>query len=264
MLRESVYDRRMKSYMGMICLLVLLCCSCSAVRTLDSESGLYDVKLTRNIKAQVDGGWTWGGGNPYAKLKKAFIYISPMDISKVEKDQPKMAPLMVQQMFDFMVHEVDSALREVNAANGTDWKLTDDPKQATVRVDTALVHFRPQRPFLRLLSSVGGYFVKVPGVSDVVGRFSKGDICLEMTIRDAQTGKLFMACKDSNSRNASLISSEAYKRSGNADVNLEHWAKRLAHLIRISAYDKLGNRTLQEYLDEMSWGQVLKARYIED
>lgn len=252
----------------MLLLLVLLCCSCSAVRTLDSESGLYDVKLTRKPKAQMDGGWTWGGGNPYTKLKKASIYIAPMDISKVEKAQPKMTQLMVQQMFDYMVREVGAALKEANAANGTEWELTQDPKKATVRVDTALVHFRPQRPFLRVLSSLGGYFVKVPGVSDVVGRFSKGDICLEMTLRDVATGKLLMACKDSNSRTASLISSEAYSRSGNADVNLEHWAKRLARLVRLGAYDQLGDRTLQQYLDDLSWGEVMKNRirnqYLDD
>lgn len=232
--------------------------SCSITRTLKSESGLYDVKLEHNRKAMVDGGWTWGGGNPYASLKKGFIYISPLDISKVEKAQPELSPLMVPQMHEYVVKNVNETLRKSNAANGTAWALTDDPTKATVRVDMAVVHFRPQRPGLRLLSSIGGHFIKVPGVSDVVGSFAKGDICLEMTIRDGQSGKLLLACKDSNRKTTKLISAEAYSRRGNADANLRFWAERLAYLIHLGSSNTMGNRTLKEYINDRSWGEVLK------
>lgn len=241
----------------------LLSCSCSAVRTLDSESGLYDVKLERHAKALVDGSWTWGGGNPYASEKAGAIYIAPLDISKVVDAQPELAPLMVPQMHDYVVREVQSAISESNAANGTRWRLADKPEGATIRVDMALVHFRPQRPVMRILSSIGGYFVKVPGVTDVVGRFAEGDICIEMTVRDGKSGKLYLACKDSNAKSASLISADAYSRSGNADANLHFWAKRLAFIVRACAHDKLGDRTLREYISERSWKDVLKDKYLE-
>lgn len=241
-------------------LLVVLAASCSMVRTLKSESGLYNVTLERYAKADVDGLWTWGKGNPYTHLKNGSIYIAPLDISKVQKAQPKLAPLMVPQMHGYVVKEVGKSLREANAANGTNWHITDKPGEATIRVDMALVHFRPQRPGMRVLSSLGGPFVKIPGVSDVVGRFAKGDICLEMTIRDAKTGQLLMACKDSNSESAWLISAEAYSKTGNADVNLKHWAERLALLVRVSAHDKLGDKTIKQLLKERGWGDVIVER----
>ena len=242
--------------------LAVLAVSCSMVRTLDSESGLYDVKLNRNRKAMVDGGWAWGGGNPYAAQKKGFIYIAPLDISKVEKSQPKLAPLMVPQMHDYVVKYVGEALEKSNAANGMTWMLTDDPAKASMRVDMAVVHFRPQRPGLRLLSSIGGHFVKVPGVSDVVGSFASGDICLEMTIRDAKDGKLLLACKDSNRKTARLISADAYSRTGNADANLRYWAERLAQLIQLGSGNTLNGRTLKEYFDDRSWGEVIKEQIL--
>ena len=256
------YHRGMKRFLQLagVVLSVVAAVSCSMLRTLDSESGLYDVKLERNRKALVDGGWTWGGGNPYAGQKQGAIYIAPLDISKVEKKQPELAPLMAQQMHEYVVKSVSKTLNEGNAANGTEWTLTQDPAKATVRVDMAVVHFRPQRPGLRILSSIGGYFVKVPGVSDVVGSFAKGDICLEMTIRDGKSGKLLLACKDSNGKTARLISADAYRRSGNADANLRYWAERLAYLIHLGSGNTLGDKTLKEYINDRSWGEVIKER----
>lgn len=252
-----------KRWLAIIVLLgAAVCSSCSQLRTLDSESGLYDVELKRSPKAMVNGAWTWGGGNPYEHAEGGAIYFAPLDISKVEKDHPDMAPLMVPQMFEYVVQETLQALKESNAANGTNWRITTQPQEATIRIDMALVHFRPQRPGLRLLSGIGGHFIKVPLVSDVVGKFAEGDICMEMTVRDGKTGKLYMACKDSNRKTARLISADAYSRSGNADVNLRYWAKRIAYLIRISSHDKLGDRTLQDVLKERSWGAVLKERYL--
>lgn len=237
--------------------------SCSMMRTLDSESGLYNVPLERSTKASVDGWWSWGKGNPYAGQKTGAIYIAPMDISKVVKDEPERAPLMVQQMFDYMVQNVTKSLKETNAANGTNWTVTTNPNAATIRVDVALVHFRAQRPGLRVISGVGGHFIKVPGVSNVVGSFAEGDICIELTVRDAKNGTLYFACKDSNRKTAKLYSADAYSSSGNADVNLRYWAERLAKLIRASAPDKLGGSTLKQKLEGRSWVDVVKERVLD-
>lgn len=237
---------RSHCHLLLLALVSLLCVSCAQQHTLVSESGLYDVKLNRSLKIMVNGGWTWGGGNPYLHQKTGAIYIAPMDISKVEQDEPELAPLMVPQMHQYMVDFIDKALQESNAANKANWTLTDDPAKSDIRIDTALVHFRPQRPGLRILSSIGGHFVKVPGVTGVVGKFAEGDICIELTIRDSKSGQLYMACKDSNRKTARLISAEAYKRSGNADVNLKAWAEKLGKLIRYCSPDMLGDGILRE------------------
>ena len=244
----------------LLMLLTLLCVSCAQQHTLTSESGLYDVQLHRSLKSSVNGGWTWGGGNPYRHQKSGLLYIAPLDITKVEKAQPELAPLMVHQMHDYMVTYVSKALQEGNAANKHNWKLTDDPGKAHIRVDTALVHFRPQRPLLRLLSSFGGHFIKVPGISNVVGKFAEGDICIELTIRDGKTGQLLLACKDSNRKSARLISADAYKKSGNADVNLRAWAERLGRLIRHCSPDFLGDRTLREKIRNRPITDVITDR----
>ncbi len=244
----------------LLALSAALCMSCTQQRSLTSESGLYDVQLRRSLKSSVDGGWTWGGGNPYLHQKSGALYIAPLDISKVEKAQPELAPLMVQQMHNYMVSYVGKALQEGNAANKNNWKLTDDPGKADIRVDTALVRFRPQRPLLRVLSSVGGPFVKIPGVSNVVGKFAEGDICIELTIRDVKSGQLLLACKDSNRKKAKLISADAYKKSGNADVNLRTWAERLGKLIRSCSPDKLGDATLKEKIQQRPVTDVITDR----
>lgn len=244
----------------LLSLVFLLFVSCAQQHTLTSESGLYDVKLTRSLKAAVDGGWTWGGGNPYLHQKTGAIYIAPLDISKVEKDQPKLAPLMVPQMHDYMVDFIGKALQEGNAANKNHWSLTDDPQKADIRVDMALVHFRPQRPVLRILSKVANPFVKVPGVTDVVGKFAEGDVCIEITIRDVKTGQLLLACKDSNRKKVRLISADAYKKSGNADANLRNWAERLGKLIRYCSPDILGDGKLSEKIRNRPITDVISDR----
>ncbi len=256
--------RRMRSriILLVLSLVVLVCSSCSQVHSLTSESGLYDVELRHSPKALVDGGWTWGGGNPYLNKKKGAICITPLDVSKVVKDEPELAPLMVSQMQDYIVKYVGDALKAANEANHQHWVLTDKPEQADIRVDMALVDFRPQNPFLRILSNVLSPFSKVPGMTGVVGSFAQGDICIELTIRDVRTGKLFLACKDSNRKKTRLISADAYKKSGNADVNLRGWAKKLGGLIRYCAPDQLGDGKLRDKIRERSYSDILKE-YLE-
>ena len=247
-------------YVLLLILASLLCVSCAQQHTLVSESGLYDVQLRRSIKISLNGAWSWGRGNPYLNQKEGSIYIAPLDISKVEKDEPELAPLMVPQMQHYMVESLGKALREGNEANKHNWTLTDDPTTADIRVDMALVHFRPQYPVLRILSKISGNFIKVPGVTGVVGKFAEGDICIELTIRDVKTGQLLFACKDSNRKAARLISADAYKRTGNADVNLRSWAERLGKLIRYCSPDMLGDGILSEKIQNRPITDVITDR----
>ncbi len=239
----------------------LLFTSCAWQQSrLQSESGLYNVTLTHNPKVALDGVWFWGGGNPFRTQKGGKLYVAPLDISRVQAAQPELAPLMVPQMHSYITKYVGEAMEEGNAATGSNWKLVDSPQDCDVRVDIALVHFRPQRPGLRVLSGLGGHFVKIPGITDVVGRFARGDVRVELTIRDARHNRLLMACKDSNRTSAMLISAEAYKKSGNADVNLRLWAKKLAKLIRYCSPDKLGDGTMEQMIKKRSFWDAAKAR----
>lgn len=232
----------------------------SCGHTLKSESGLYDVKLKHYGKLPVDGIWTHGKGNPYAAKKGVCIYVNPLDVSKVRDKHPEMARVMVYQMQDYVVQAIAEALRESNAANNANWRLTTNLAEADMRIDMALVHFVPQRPGLKLLSLVGKVAAPVPAVGSVLGTVAEGDICLECTMRDCRTNKLLLAFKDSNRKKARFYTEEAYQRDGNADVNLQAWARDMARLIRNSAPDLLGDKTLEDKVDEMSIGQALKLR----
>lgn len=230
--------------------------------SLESESGLYDVSLRESIKLPVDGVWSWRKGNPYIHQKKGFIYIATLDISLVKESEPELAPLMITQMHDLMIREFEQILKEINLKNESHWQLTEDPNQAHIRIDMSLVHLRPQKPLLRLAGEVVSYLVPLPGISRVVGRFAKGCICIEATIRDNKTGELLMAFKDTNRKPTRLYSKDAYKRRGNADANLRTWAKMLAKFCRMAAPDQMGDATLRQKFEDYSYAQSLRDKLI--
>ena len=234
----------------------LLMVSC-AQKNMLSESGLYHVTLKEELKAPVDGIWTWGKGNPYQHQKNGFIYIAPLDIRLAAQQHPDVAPLMRPQMHDYMVQAFVEMLNDANKKNHTNWKLTNDPAQANVRIDTALVSFEPQKPKLKIIGKVAGFMSPIPGVGTVVGRFSKGDITIEATIRDCKNNQLLLAMKDSNRKPTRLFRADGYEATGNADVNLKSWARVLAHICRDAWYDKLGNSTLQEQFKDYTYAEAL-------
>ena len=47
--------------------------SCSQMYNLESETGLYKVKLVHTMKNDVDDVWSWGKGNPYVDQKEGKI-----------------------------------------------------------------------------------------------------------------------------------------------------------------------------------------------
>lgn len=223
---------------------------------LKSESGLYNVELKKNPKVLVDGCWSWGKGNPYAGEKSGKIYIHPLDVSKVRHNNPEAASLMVVQMQDYIVQAMVKELREMNAANHTNWTLTTNPSEADVCIHTAVVKFRPQQPALKVTTTITSTLGAVPGASKIFSFISEGNITLEGTMRDARSGQLLVAFKDTNRKSARLYTAEAYSKTGNADVNLKAWAEKLARLVRESAYDRMGNSTMQKKIRERSYFDV--------
>ena len=246
-----------------ISILTFTLCSLSIIscqQTLKSESGLYSVELQKNIKVPVKGYWTWGKGNPYSTKKDLRFYIHPMDVSRIMKTDPEAAPIMAIQMQDYMVQAIAAALREANAANNTAWAITTNPAEANVCLHTALVNFRRQRPVLKTANSIGGSFIGIPGVSNVIGFIADGNVGIECTMRDTRTGQLLMAFKDSNRKKIRLYSKDAYSYTGNADANLKEWAATMARVIRAAAHDKIGNTTLQKKVEEKSYWDAFSQR----
>lgn len=241
----------------MLLLLTMVGCR----HTLKSESGLYDVPLERNVKVAADGIWLWGGGNPYVNQKSGRVYIAPMNVSRVENTDAHLLQLLQIQMYSNMVVSIGTSLKEVNKANGTDWKVTDNPAEACVRIDTALVHFKPQRPGFRVLAKVLSIFSPIPGTSNVAAYLGEGDVCLECTLRDTGSGQLLAAFKDSNRKKARLYTAEAYSRSGNADVNLEKWAESMGRIFRECGLDRLGKGgTIRQKIDERTLIDAVRVR----
>jgi hypothetical protein len=234
--------------------LVFLFASCQ--QNLKSESSLYNVQLKHNPKVLVDGIWSWGKGNPYAGQKSGSIYIHPLDVSLVRRAYPQESKLMVIQMQDYLVQAIAKELKAINAANHCHWVLTTNPSAADICIKTAIVKFKPQKPSLKAASAVGSVVMSMPGVNHILGSIADGDIRIEGTMRDARSGQLLLAFKDSNRKKVRIYTEEAYRATGNADANLKEWAGNIAKVIRMSAYDKMGNGTLKEKVKQRSYFNV--------
>lgn len=237
--------------------LSLLFYSCS--HSLESESGLYKVALDKSYKVALDGYWITPVDHLDKRTKTGTIYIAPLDVSLVEKDEPELSKLIITQMHGLFVEEMEKMLKEGNAANKSNWVLTDDPHHASIRVDIAVVHLRPQNPAMRIIGTVGSFFSPVPGTGAVVDTLTEGDICIEATVRDGRTGDLLFAMKDSNRQKTKLYKADAYKKEGNVDANMHAWARKLAYFFRNCANDRLGNRTLKQAIEERSFINATRA-----
>ncbi len=236
----------------------LMFCSCMS-QQLQSESGLYDVQLIHTAKVPVDGIWIRNESSPAPRQAEGHLYIAPLQVSAVQDDYPKLAPLLVEEMRRLLTTKMEKALADANAANQTQWTLTDDPSRANVRIDLAVVSLKTQKPWLHVFSKVIGLFAP-RGVGDAIDFIAKGDITLEGTIRDARSGQLIVAFKDSNRAHLRFYHKDTYRRTGNVDANLRLWARKLAAFCRDCACDRMGNKTLRERIEGRSTREVIKAR----
>ncbi len=244
-------------------LLLLSACAllASCGTNLRSESGLYKVELTHTYKVPVDGVWTHGKGNPFAHQKTGSICISPLWVTpEVAQQEPELSLELIRHMDGYMEGHMGRMLAESNKANKSNWRIVPNPQGADLRIDLAIVHLKKQKPGLNILSQVAGVVSPVPGVSAVLGRMGKGDICIEGTIHDCRTGKLLLAFKDSNRKAVHLYQKEYYSQGGQADANLNKWAEELAELCRECAYDRLGDGTLRDKVQQRTLGEALRAR----
>lgn len=249
--------KRIGAFLFLLTCLLLVSCQ----HALQSESGLFDVALEKNPRIAVDGIWMWGGGNPYADVHSGRIYIAPLNVERVlNKVNQRYLPYLQKQMNEDMTRSIGAALEEANETNNASWSLTDKPELADIRIDTALVRFKPQKPGVRVVSMVATLFAPVPGMSRITTFSGAGDIAIEVAIRDCRDNKLLLAFRDSNRRQIRLFHAEAYARSGNAQVNLREWAEGMGHLIRVCAFDRLGYDSLKDKLRHRPMRDVLRSR----
>lgn len=241
--------------------LLLLCClSLSACMWQQHTSVLSDVPLNRSLKVAVDGYYVYPNPEKNTLPENGTIYVAPMDVSQVKSEDDASLSAMQQAMHEYLCAEVAAALHDV-CPNG-EWMLTDDAEQATLLYQTALVRYRPQKPLLRGLTMLASPFVSVPFVSGAVKRFAKGDICIEGAVRFRETDTLLAAFKDSNRESTALYESAAYRPTGNAEVNLRIWAKKMARLIYADALMNQQGKTFEEIVEERSVRDTVKA-YME-
>ncbi len=244
----------MKSFFLQLSLLAITSLALVACKSdLKSASGLYDVKLEHNYKIPVDGFWISHEANAHAGQKTGSFYVAPLKVAKMEKEYPDLAQRLQAQMHDHMVESLNMRLAEMNAERKIHWTVTENPAKADVVIELAVVEFVPQRVIGKIISSVLGIFIDIPGVSNVTDKLTKGSICVEGVIRDGRTGKTYIAFKDSNRKTVRLFRANAYEKLGQADENMKLWAERLANTIYMTRFDENKRSTLGKKIEERSW-----------
>ncbi len=234
----------------------------SCTPNLESESGLYDdnIKLVHTYKIAVDGFWITDKESSYAGQKKGFIYVSPLDTKLIEEDYAEYCEPLQKEMHASMVKELNLALKERNAKSKTDWRVTENPKQADVIIDIAVVRLSSQNWVLKALNSTLGWFIPIPGVSTAVGYLAEGSIGIEVITRDAKTGAIGLVIKDSNRKKTRIYNKNAYSETGHVTENFDYWAKSISNVIRTVKFDKEGRNNLQKLIDGRSMGDVISKR----
>ncbi len=232
----------------------------SCQQNLKSESGLYSVPLTHTYKADVDGFWISDKPNPYAKQRSGNIYIAPLNVTIMHKEYADLAVLLKKQMHEHMVNSMAHTLVKMNKESHLNWNITSNPSKADVTIKLAVVKFKPQMPLLKVADAIGGWFIDIPGVSNVIGKYAAGSICVEGVFIDARTGKPMAAFKDSNRKTVRLYHKNAYEKLGQADQNMQLWAERIAGVIYNTHFDSHGRVTLEQQIKHRSIGDVIKLK----
>lgn len=246
-----LYTVRVKSLSSLILLLLsVLLCHCTS---LQSESGLYDVRLERNVKLDVQGSWLTDTPCAETRQEQGSLYLAPLDIQLVYGEEPELSTILQQKMGEYMQEGVASALQEMQST----WTIAPDAENATLRIDLAIVRFRPQKPFLNLAGHITSHFVPVPFIGNATNAIAGGDIVLEGTIREVKTGKLLFAFKDSNRKKGKLFNGTMFTKLGPAEASLKSWVYSMSQLIMAGKYAAETGTTVKELIKEEGYGHAL-------
>ncbi len=243
----------MKSLLIIFSLLSLVACQ----QNLKPTSGLFDVPLERVSALPVDGLWVSNQAQPEINQKKGYFYIAPLDVSQVKKKHPLLSHLAIHQWHDAMVRAMYQELQS-QESKGLQWQLTDQPQKADVIIEMALTKITPQHWLINLMGQIGSFFVPVPGTGTIVGYMTKGNISMELAIRNNHNKELLLAFKDSNRKATRFYSANAYNRGGAACENLHFWAVEFAKLIVPMKFDEHKKLVLRQELKKRSKTRILR------
>jgi len=243
----------------MLAATVLMLNSCMQQNAaLKSKSGLYGVTLQYNYKIPLDAYWVSNLPIDLKNKEKCEIFIAPLNIDLIDEDYAITAESLRESMARFMHEDLNKIFKIKNKKNKINWHVTDKISEAELRLDIAVVKFKPQHPILKFISTVGGYFIPIPGVSTVADYIAAGDIEIEGIISDAKTKKLYFAFKDKNRKAIRIYNSDAYSNVGAAEGNLRYWSKFIAEIIFNGNIDSNGTFNLKTLLDKRTNTDRLK------
>lgn len=178
--------------------------------------------------AKTDGLWRTTKTGLYKNLKKGSLYFSPLDTSLIDKEYPEEAVQLRRQMHDHIVKYIGQAISDTNRELNLQWRLTNTPADATIRIDMQIVKLQPTKNAANILSFIGSLFSPIPGTGTVISSFTKGAIGIEGCIADGKTGEHLYEFKDTNRDRTLLFSFNDYKRFGHSEKYMENWTKHLA------------------------------------
>ncbi len=184
--------------------------------------------LVHEPGAKTDGQWRTSKTGMYKNLKKGALYFSPLDTSLIDKEYPEEAVQLRHQMHGHIVKYIGQAITDTNRELNLQWRLTDSPADATIRIDMQIVKLKPTKTAANILSFIGSLISPIPGTSTVISSFTKGSIGIEGCIADGKTGEHLYEFKDTNRDRTFLFSFNDYKRFGHSEKYMENWAKHMA------------------------------------
>lgn len=216
--------KRVLSFLIASSMILLTACSVD----LTPKGHLITHTLVHEPGAKTDGLWRTSKTGLYKDLKEGALYFSPLDTSLIDKTYPEEAVQLRRQMHDHIVKYIGQAITDTNREMNLQWRLTESPDDATIRIDMQIVKLRPTKNGTNILSFIGSLFSPIPGTSTVISSFTKGSIGIEGCIADGKTGEHLYEFKDTNRDRTLLFSFNDYKRFGHSEKYMENWTKRLA------------------------------------
>lgn len=237
----------------------LMLSSCSQQRDLLlSKSGLYDVPLESSYKIPLKGYWVSDEPIHFKNIKRGEIYVAKLDTSLIKDKYPTIAEHLCASMQIYMHEDLNKTLELHNEKNKIQWHVSDNRQEAEICIEIAVVKFKMQKPILKFISTIGGYFMPIPGVSSVTDYIAAGDIVIEVSVSDAKTKQLYFAFKDKNRKSTRLYSKHAYSRDGAADANLKYWSQFIAKIIYSGKANADGKLSFKGMLDSRKSGDLVK------
>ena len=240
---------------------MLVCAGCSALRAKPAETSpfLEHAELLRptDERAPWDAVWSSDPGQIMVKLPQLRrMYVAPVNTSFLNmKRDARGAEVELRQLSSDDVGVMAEQIRSnfVQAVGNhpeTNLQIVDDPKNADLIFEAALVELTPTKVLVNTVADVGAVVIPgtklleeaaVAGGQAVGGSIASGTIAIEGKFLDGKTGKIVAEFKDRESDPASEIPNyrdfEAYGWSRHTAVE---WATQFAEIFSTTGAERIG------------------------